>query len=745
MKMRDISIWTAALLLGTLLTTGCSKESADEGLSAAGRPLTLRLEAEGVTTATRAIADDSTLETVTAYRFVGGVLAETLPAEVGSDGICTLYPTAPEGELRLVANDRSGLFDGVQPGVTTFEEFGRTTATAGEMTAGRLLMNGSTELSASLSGIRSVLLRRSVARLDIASPDQDVEVLRVTIRGIARSGYVIEPAAPATPDGVERSDFTKEYAETPLTNAREPLLYLCEQTGTPLEAEVLVSFGGGRHRMTATLPGTLRRNTVYTLRVHGAGSDLRVSVDADGWEEGAATDARPDLRGLVDVEASTLPAGVRVSDSRDSVYVGYLGATFRLAVRAEAGATVDVEGAARGVTTSVEAATRALEPVAGVAVSSPRRVPGEKRQYLYLTVRHGDVHRGRIVVVFEPNPILLSGALAFDEEGCCDFGKYVDGELGRLTLPEGRTIRVEFDGGEDPWLRLAEEQGAWRVLGGWKPNDPKADGRTQEARIVIAAADGSDAEQYVVRRRNEGLPVVKIGDTWWCKYNLRGNVKSFDDQISIQEDPAGDAALADYLAACSDDELLRILGGQYQAGNSNELPLRYADGAYYYEGMAATAGNFGTLDPTAMAPDGYRIPSYDDYAFFAANENYNLGGVGTRTYRNAAGEEITVRILEREAALLGHDYGTVALYEFRAGGSRWTLCGLGHQWNTSPGNIARMTLLLATWGDASRSWNMEGYAQADRPNQNWLKYSSQNTTKTRVIRCVKTPVEYIYE
>ena len=39
---------------------------------------------------------------------------------------------------------------------------------------------------------------------------------------------------------------------------------------------------------------------------------------------------------------------------------------------------------------------------------------------------------------------------------------------------------------------------------------------------------------------------------------------------------------------------------------------------------------------------------------------------------------------------------------------------------------------------------MEGYAQSDRSNQNWLKFTSQNSTKTRTIRSIKSPVEYIY-
>ena len=104
-----------------------------------------------------------------------------------------------------------------------------------------------------------------------------------------------------------------------------------------------------------------------------------------------------------------------------------------------------------------------------------------------------------------------------------------------------------------------------------------------------------------------------------------------------------------------------------------------------------------------------------------------------------------MRIIEREAEFLGATYGTVTLYEFTDGTNHWVLCGLGHQWNTTPGNIARMNLLMATWGNSGKTWSMEGYAQSDRPNQNWLKYVSQNATKTRSIRCIKTPVEYIYD
>lgn len=63
------------------------------------------------------------------------------------------------------------------------------------------------------------------------------------------------------------------------------------------------------------------------------------------------------------------------------------------------------------------------------------------------------------------------GAVAYD------FGRYVDNELGRFTLPQGKNMSVEFADGEDPWVKLVpadDNDRAIRVLGGWKPT---TDGR----------------------------------------------------------------------------------------------------------------------------------------------------------------------------------------------------------------------------------------------------------------------------
>ena len=751
MKLNLIK-YTMLIVSGVLLSAGCDKPSDDDFTTGTDRTLTVQLKPDGLSsfglsdTKSTTSVDETSIGSVTGYRFTEGILREIIPGSGrGTDGVYTFPTKELTGEIYFIANDDTQIFNDLQPGITRLSQFLALDAAAESMVGERLLMTGWMNLEESLSTLPAISMRRSVARIDIVSQDRGVTVQSVSIDAVADRGYVNTQPEPHTPASAKKTDFQKDYTDTPLENDSETLLYLCEQSGTPLTVEVIACFGGGRHRLTTSLPAQIHRNRIYSLQIHGEGATLSLSVLSGDWEAGNSTDAQPDLKGLVDIEASTLPENVSVSSGCDSVFVSYQGGEFQLVLRAEADSEIDVEGHIRGVTTTLQpvANAKSLRPVAALSVTSDRRMPNEKRAYLYLEVHKESLFSGRIVLVFEPNPTRFTG-IALDESGTCDFDRYIDGELGRITLPEGKTARVAFATDEDPWMKLSEEEETLRLLAGWKPNDPKADGRLQEGRIVISVTDGSNSESYLIRRRKWGLPVVRIGDTWWCKYNLRGNAKNFADQILIPDDPAADHELADYLNRCDDTELLRLMGDQYQGGNLQGLPLQHDGAAFYHEGMKSSGQNFGTLDPASMAPDGYRIPDYDDYAFFSGSNNYNLGGVGSRSYRNSAGEELSIRIIERDATFLGQNYGTVSFYEFQHGDSRWVLYGLGHQWNTNPGSISRMMLLLATYGNSANCWVMEGYAQNDRPNQNWLKFMNQNSTKTRVIRCIKSPVEYIY-
>lgn len=726
---------------GLFLLSGCQKEKIRQDNAADG---SLRISIissgmnYGITT-----ESETNIHTLDAYHFENGILSESFNSlQIDEKGVCRLDIKQKNGMLYFLANDanitsRANLTNNV----TTLEEFLQLTATADEMTSKSLLMSGHTELDGENASL-SVSLKRTVARIDLESTFQDAEVNSITIRDIALIGLVNEGGEKSVLTNIEKTDLTKDFGERPFKNKKESLYYLPEQTADGHAVEILMAVNGGWHRLKTTLP-PLKRNTVYTLKVYGNGANLNVEVLTDNWENGNSSESGLTLKGLVDKENSQLSEGVTVNERGDTVFVPSWNSNFQLTLAAESGAQVSVLGEVEGVTVTPASQSRSLSPVAEFNVSSRQKMPGSKSEYMYLDIYNDQIQTGRVVLVFTPNPVQMSGLIEFDQNGECNFNRYVDGELASLILPEGKTATLKFAEEEAHWMKLAPEgSNTYRLLGGWKPNDPKADGREQAGELIITDKDGSHPETYTIRRLNWGLPVVNINGTWWCKYNLRGNVKNFNDQILINSDPAKDSSLADYLTSCSDDEFLHILGDQYQAGNPEGLQLTHDDSSFYYEGYKSQTDNFGTLSPTVMAPDGYQIPDFDDYRFFTGSTNFNLGYFNPGAFNNGLGQRLNFKVVERNATFQGLQYGPITFYDFEYEGSHWTICGLGHQWDAT--SISKMMILLATYGNGGSTWMIEGYSNSEGRG-NWFKYTGNNAQKTRTIRCIKTPVEYIYE
>ena len=697
-------------------------------------------------------ADDRIVE-VAGYRFADGILQEILLPETSGNGLYTFHPETRQGRMYLVANMQSfPAFSSLKPGAS-MSEFTKIRATAEELMHNGAAMTAAADLGGLPAGVSKVRMTRSVARIDVSTFGAGVQVLKISLKGAAGEGYVFPDAGvDAENDASAASeDLETDFSENPLENTRSILFYLPEQHRAGMEVEAVVSYGGGTSLLRSELPEDIKRNRVYNIEVRGKGAGLALSVAYDEWETGGETEAGSSPRGLVDVENSVLPAGVRVNGTLDTVYVTYRAVDFELAVSAEPSAEVRISGDVDGVDIVRQPSGRVSFTQAAVfSVTGRLRMPGSGAGRIHLDVFDGEVNAGRIVLVFEENPMQLTGLLRFDADGVCDLGRYVDGELGTVTLPAGKSLGEEFPEGGNAWMKtelVSEDEAGrktYRILGGWRPNDPEADGRVQEGYVVVSDDSGEGSERYSVKRLNWGLPVVRIGTAWWTLFNLRGDSQSFEDQITMGSVPDTGTGLFEYLQTVSGEELLTLMGDQYQSGNRYGLPLEYDGNAFLYRGMNASAGDFGSADPSSAAPSGYRIPSYADYAFFAASDNYNIGGTGSRSFVNRSGETVEVRVAERTAAFAGGDYGPVAFYEFTHDGQSWVLYGLGHQWNTAPGNVAKMYILLATSGSPGMSWAMEGYASDDRPGQNWMKFTAQNNTKTRTVRCIKTPVEYIY-
>lgn len=686
---------------------------------------------------------DEEIKSLSAYRFENGILKEvfsTLP--VNGTLTCQLVPEQMRGTVYFLANgEHFTESTDIRPEATTEADFLSIKGTAEAMMENGFLMTGQTVLQADETSV-AVGLKRSVARIDLDSPYKHVTVHSVKINNICTTGNILGGSMNDEKDA-ESVTLQKNFGEEPFANGRITLFYAPEQSGRGNhEVELLVSVNDGWHRVKTTLPA-LERNKVYTLKVKNNGANIQVETENGTWETGSNSEGSLTLKGIVDKENSVLPEGVRVNESCDSVFVPSWETAFKLGLLAEEGAVLRINGYANGAEVQ-QTNSRSLSNIATVSVTSQHKMPGTVHEYVYLDVLKNEILKGRVVIVFQPNPIALSGSLQFDDNGTCDYNKYIDGELGRITLPEGKNATLKFAENEARWMKLEQvNENEYRILGGWKPNDPLADGRNQAVELIVTDNDGNHREVYTIIRKNWGLPVVNMNGVWWCKYNLRGNVKNFEDQILIGNDPANGTNLADYLKNCSDEEFLHILGDHYQAGNPDALKLTHDGTKFFYEGFkTSNATDFGTLDPKVMAPDGYQIPNYDNFRFFSWGNNCNLQYFNPGAFNNGLGQRLNFWVVERNATFLGQQYGPISFYDFEYGGSHWTICGTGHQWDAS--HIASMSVLFATYGRANNSWMIEGYPKSSGTG-NWIKYTNHNSQKTRIIRCIKTPVEYIYE
>lgn len=738
--MKADSIQTIILFLATMLFVSCRENApADTDMFQGGTKVTLSVSGPaGMAT------EPSAISKFNIYRFDNDVLAEMLDGLVpDASGHCRMHFEKQTGTIYCLANLPEGVTAGrFIPGETLLNDFVSFTVSDTAMASGdHIALVGRQTLYQS-NKVTWIPLTRPVARVDLSTSLKNVQVHRVKVKHIADRGCLHPEPDNMAPQGVQYKDSLFEYSE-PLVETTRTLVYLCEQESRDLEFEIFASSDGASYKLKARLPKIVR-NTIYTLKVRNNGIKLEVDVQDCDWNTGTETESNPEATASpVDAEASVLPEGVRLNATYDTLYISPRPLNFDLALSVAEGGHVEVNGQAQGVASTVLPPSGALPQVVRVDVTRSRLI-GRPEEKIFVDVLSGNTLTGRVVLLFEPHPVLLTGRLRFKDAPEFDFEEYVEGELGVLTLPDGWTASVST-APEKPWMKLipAEEApGRMRILAGWRPNDPLADGRPQEAALMLS--DGINTDTYTIKRRNWGLPVVNVDGTWWCKYNLRGNGTRFADQILPTNDPlTAGRSLYEYLQSCPDSELFPLLGDQYQGGYPQGLPLAWdaANSAFYYEGMRGSASNFADTADNLMVPPGYRLPGYEDYRAFLSSDNLYLGGVGSRTIQNSQGKDVTYSIFMRDIRFLGQSYGKTGFYEFQTGHDtdKIVLCGLGHQYETTHGRLAPMSIILAV--KDPKSCIIAGSPQDETSR---MSFADQNSRKTRTLRAIKLPVEYTY-
>mgnify|MGYP000820694482 FL=1 len=573
------------------------------------------------------------------------------------------------------------------------------------------------------------------------------------MKNLAQASYLISQDEVRSPEGADVQDLQFTF-DQPLLKDTLGLAYVCEQTNTDLMVEVEMEMGGQIYVQQAALPSVLKRNTVYTLTVRKDALSADIKLEVSAWEDGGETGLHPDWDSHITVNEglSVLPEGITISESGDVVSLPSRAMEFTLALNCDD----ELEFVSSQSSDITVEKLPSVTPGDGVNRFLFRKTllpPGYQAEnvkvYFHRKGLNESYEEDCLKLVLEENPIHSEG-FKFDRQNYThDFGRYIDNEMGRFIMPEGLELVAEFDN-EDPWVKIekvADETNTYRVIGGWKPNDPKADGRKQAARLVVRrTSDGQETEAYIVERRNYGLPVTYLNGTWWCRYNAIGDSRNFDDQILSSNDPASLAGqtVQEYLKTCSSEEYVRLWNAAYEGNNGMALQAVYRDGKVTLDGWRSGESNhINKAEPTSLSPDGYEMPTFDDYKNILSNFTIPTNWAGFYPQNDVTNKQYRSEIiLEKRSGvqLDGQDLGELWSFSVRSiaghGDEPLTFYGVGCQWSND--GVNRNWLLLACYNPEVTGWLVRG-------NNASLEHNGAGANNTRNVRFKKSPVEYIYQ
>ena len=746
--------WWCLAMIASLAMVACSEDQEDPYFnSGQGRAVRACLAPFMVDGESSELPSEDEVRDMRAYLFEDGVLSEVYENIVEKNGIYTLPVDYLRGHLYFVANGGLGT-----PAIGELDEASWLESTAG-MDNGETVrfLAGQLDLEAYTGATEIPLtLKRGVARVDLHIDSAGIKVHQLKLRNVADQGFVFPGDEVSTPPSAEKVDLDAGFTE-PVIQTTRGIFYIYEQRNDHLTVELSVSVGDQVEpkTLTAALPSTVRRNAVYVLNVHPDGNGMGLKADVEEWDYAEDLILSPDIASklIIDASRSDIPEGVTLGEKGDQLSISHFATAFTI--------TVDCDNVLELVgLEQLPAGFTIRSQSSGVAGENSFRIE-KKLMPVGAEAESFDIHFKRkglnevypedvIHVVMEKNPSLLEGDIQFDiEDYTYRFEDYADGDFGIFEVPEGREVIVEVDSGEDQWMiaKNDNDDNRFRIVGGWKPNDPKADGREQSARIVIRdiGTEVNPREEYTVIRKNYGLPVTLMNGIWWCKYNSRGNSKDFADQILVPNDPAVAAGktLLQYLNECSVADYLALWGWSYQGGNTQGLRVADINGVVSHVGYnSAETVHTNKLDPKALAPTGYEMPKieyynriFQEWWMYVDRDGgpYNVYSPweGNRQVFVAAGNRTDLQIGTVTLQTISH----FEVYDKINGIKREsvTFYGPGAQWGSGGVNVDKF--LFACYSPSGSGWYNGSYG---------MQFNGGGPKDTRIVRFIKSPVEYIY-
>ena len=245
---------------------------------------------------------ESSISEIEAYLFQNDTLKKCLGplSSSGGDTYELNIMNSDKGDIYFIANTEGHVdVSGLEEGTTLKSEFLQL---ASKLNDDQTRLKGNHILTGSYqrqkTGSAEVNLQRGVARLDLTVNVSQIKIKSVRIDNVSNTGYVFKQSGIETPVDVEKRTIRKDFPE-PLTASETGLFYLYEQNNAEMKLTMEIEADGKSNTLSAQLPESLSRNTIYTLTVNKTGTEdfeitINVTTSVEEWTPGEDVTATPD-------------------------------------------------------------------------------------------------------------------------------------------------------------------------------------------------------------------------------------------------------------------------------------------------------------------------------------------------------------------------------------------------------------------------------------------------------------------
>lgn len=253
-------------------------------------------------TASALPTEESSISEIEAYLFQNDTLKKCLGplSSSGGDTYELNIMNSDKGDIYFIANTEGHVdVSGLEEGTTLKSEFLQL---ASKLNDDQTRLKGNHILTGSYqrqkAGSAEVNLQRGVARLDLTVNVPQIKIKSVRIDNVSNTGYVFKQSGIETPVDVEKRTIRRDFLE-PLTASETGLFYLYEQNNAEMNLTMEIEADGKSNTLSAQLPESLSRNTIYTLTVNKTGTEdfeitINVTTSVEEWTPGEDVTATPD-------------------------------------------------------------------------------------------------------------------------------------------------------------------------------------------------------------------------------------------------------------------------------------------------------------------------------------------------------------------------------------------------------------------------------------------------------------------